>query len=191
MPLTGFPRAEITIVGADGTEKGKVRATLTSDLAVVDDTRLQIEINDEVRRRLPNGAEEAFIVLEPTFYDAFHGIRAHYQLKLRRKGANEQRITASHVTVSGANARVNISSQDYSTNTSINSDEFGRLRAALIDAVQDPSQSMDLVNLTHALEQEAGKPGFGATYQKFIGAAGDHMKIIGPFLPMLAQLFHH
>jgi hypothetical protein len=185
-----FPKSEIKIVSSTGDIRGTTKAVVTADLAVIDDEKAIISPDDEIRRTLPNGQEETFRVVDPVFYEAMHGIPAHYQVKIVRKGTFAPRTGGNYnVHVSGENARVNIGSLDQSNNVVTTSSTFNQLRDAITTEGLDAKASDDLLKLIAQMEKEQSKPGFGSAYQKFIAAAGDHMKIIGPFIPLLAKFF--
>jgi len=190
--MQGFPRSDISIVAPGGVERAKTRAVMTGELAVIDDVRIVVEPGDEIRRTLPNGREEVFAVSEATYYDAMPGgaIPAHYQVKYRRKGEFAPN-TGGHYTVnvSGANARVNINSQDNSINTVSSGNIFQDMRQALSGADIGFVDRAILNDLIDRMEEEQRKPGFGDAYQKFIAAVGAHVNIVAPFLPYLAKLF--
>jgi hypothetical protein len=91
------------------------------------------------------------------------------------------------VHVTGSNSRVNIASTDRSTNVVVEGDVFGNLTAALRKNVRE---SPELDRLIAAIEEMRAKqktPGFAAAYQKFVSISADHLGIIAPFLPALAN----
>ncbi len=79
---------------------------------------LLIEPDDLVRRRMSNGAEETFLVVDPGFHEKAHGIPASYQMKVRKLGLPEVARAVQHLTVhmNGHGARFNNHSADHSTN---------------------------------------------------------------------------
>ena len=185
-----IPKTDITIVAPTGEVRSKAKAVLSSDLAVVHDGKAVISVGDEIRRILPNGQEEVFDVIDPTFYPGMGHIGPHYQVKIARKGTFAPRTGGNYtVHVTGDNSRVNIASLDQSTNIVTTNNVFQQLRDALASEGEGTKSTSDLLRLITEMEKNKGSSGFGAAYQKFIAAAGDHMKIIGPFIPLLAKFF--
>lgn len=188
MAFNDFPKTEIAIIGPQGEERGTTKAILQDDFAMIQDTMVVVEAGDEIRRRLPNGRDEAFSVVDASYSQGLGGIPAHYQLKLQKKGQFAPHTGGNfNVTVNGANARVNIGSQDYSSNTTIDDSTFGDLRKTLDGAGLTQGDKAKLEKLIAAMEAAKGKPGFAEAYQKFIAGVGEHVKIIAPFIPLLSK----
>src|SRR5581483_2781027 len=120
-----FPKSQLQIIAPDGTVRSTETGIMSSKSVTIPNEAAVIHVGDEIRRKLPNGIEEAFEVVDPVYHSHFHGIPAHYQVKIRRKGSFPSG-TGGHytVTVSGANARVNIGSHDHSHNIATNDHVF-------------------------------------------------------------------
>lgn len=185
----GFPKSKFDIVGPEGELRGSTSAIHTGELIVVSDPSLVILPGDEMRRGLPNGTDETFEVVDPQFYEKMHGIPAHFQVKVRRKGTFAHN-TGGHlnITISGPNARLNLGSTDNSTNIVGDSTVLGDIRTAVNAAVSDPVEQGKLLSAIDQLDQAHGTNGFVAAYKRFMEVAADHMGVIGPFLPALAGL---
>lgn len=188
--LGAFKKSTISIVAPDGQVRSTPKALLTGDVAIIDDASIVIDVGDEVRRLLPNGHEEVFAVVEPTFYDVgIGGIGPHYQVKLRRKGQFPQHTGGNYsITVSGPNARVNIGSQDNSINTVNESTLFEQIAATIREGVGDTQERDRLLTLIEAMQREKKKPGYLSLYQQLVGTAADHLALLTPFLPALTNL---
>lgn len=90
--------------------------------------------------------------------------------------------------LSGQGARLNQGSSDHSVNTVVGESQlFAEIEDALA-GVKDQAARETLVALTREMKAAQGKPGFVATYQKFVTAAADHMTVLTPFLPALTAL---
>ncbi len=189
MPFSGFPKSKIDIVSPDGTVRNSTQAIFGGDVLMVQDTSIVIEPGDEIRRILPNGHEEVFDVLDPRFYDTFHGLRAHYQIKVRKRGSFPKH-TGGHyeVHVSGNNARVNIRSHDSSTNIVNDASVFDKIVSALETTGIEEKQLEALKIAVEEMRKQQGKTGFAAAYQKFIGLTADHIGVVTPFIPALSAM---
>ena len=151
---------------------------------------LLVFTDDEIRRVIPNGSEEAFIVIDPKFFSKMSGIPGHFQIKVRKMGTFPRHQGRYYsISVSGENIRVNLHSTESSTNTVNNSGVFSDLINAIEGRVQDASQKAVLVDGVNEMEKAKGTGGFAAAYSKFIGEAANHIAVITPFLPALSTYF--
>jgi hypothetical protein len=184
-----LPTSVCDIVSSTGNLIATTKAAILPQNIVVFDTSLAISVGDEVRRALPSGQDETFEITDPTFFQEFHGTKAHYQLKYRRKGTFPHGAGGNYTFhVSGNNARLNIDSRDQSINTVVEGDVLGGLETALRDGIQDSEKLSRLVAAVDEMRREQHKPGFVVAYQKFVSICADHLGIVAPFLPALAGL---
>ena len=186
----GFPKSVFQIVGKDGQGKGRVSGVYSSDMIAIDDVSVSLIVGDELRRTLPNGTEEAFDVVDPVFYNRGQMIPAHFQVKIRRKGAFNPGTGGNYtIHLSGNNARVNLHSTDNSSNIVIDNRVFADLRAAINEHVTDDAARASLLRSVDDMDDsKVDKTGFLGAYQRFIASAAEHMTVVAPFLPALAPL---
>lgn len=183
-----FPKSAFDVVAPDGTIRCSIKAVFAGNLIAVDDPSATILVGDELRRRLPNGSEEAFEVTDPKFFEGHGGIRAHYQVHFRRKGTFQKGQGGNYsVHVSGLNARVNIGSHDQSSNVAVEGDIFGTLKAKLESEVTDREALKKLIAAVDEMQRQQGKSEFAGAYQKFVSLTADHIGIVAPFLPALTN----
>jgi hypothetical protein len=185
-----FPQSEVTIVAPDGTVRSAEKGILDSKQVTIQNVKAIINVGDEIRRKLPNGTEEAFEVVDPVYHERFHAIPAHYQVKIRRKGTFPAG-TGGHFTfhLNGPNARVNFASHDQSQNITAGNDAFVKLKGRIESALPDSEERSCLLTLVDDMEKSTGdKPAFTSAYQRFIASAANHMTIIAPFLPTITNL---
>lgn len=88
----------------------------------------------------------------------------------------------------GGNQRNYAASSDNSINVSDSSDVFSQASEAIKAGVNDKDAQDKLLELVKEMKATKDNPGFTKAYQKFIEAAGDHMKVIGPFVGPLTAL---
>ena len=102
----------------------------------------------------------------------------------------EDRPSTVIYQVHGPNARFNVNSVDSSTNvvTQAPAEMFATLREAIAAGVQDETARGQLLESAEAMEAEAGGPGFTSQYARFVALAADHMQVLEPFIPALAQM---
>jgi hypothetical protein len=174
----------------DGRVFDGVKALLTKDIVLIDDTKLPIEEGDAIERTLPSGVVETLVVIEPGFFAGIHGMPAHYQVRVRKGTAPASQHGSIVYNVTGPNARLNIQSADSSTNVvSLAPTElFEQMVTAVRDGVELASDRDVLIDRIRELEAAGAGGAFLSAYQRLIATAADHIAVFGPFLPALGQL---
>jgi hypothetical protein len=189
--LRNFMKDTVALIKPSGERIDGIRAAVTPGKVFIDNGGLPLEEGDTLERALPNGLVERYRVLDRGYFAAFHGQAAHYQAKVEKESAPRPRSTGSIVyNVSGPNARINVHSSDNSTNV-VNvapAQLFKQLVAAIEAGVQADTERKALITRVSALEEGSRSGSFLSAYQQFIAAAANHMTIVAPFLPALAQL---
>lgn len=108
----------ISVLKQNGERVDGLKSSVQSSKIFLEGSDILIEPLDLVHRKLSNGSEETFEVIDPGFHEAFHGIPAGYQMKVRKLGVPEARKAVQHITYNfhGHNARVNQNATDMSVN---------------------------------------------------------------------------
>jgi hypothetical protein len=133
-----------------------------------------------------------------TFDGICEEIRAKYsaeiQLHCHRAAAELKKQQETHVAMNitynltGENPRVNINSTDYSINSTNAGPIFGHLVEAIRTGVPDQGLRDQLIGKTRDLESAvADKHRYLRLYKEFMAVVADHVTVIGPFIPALAQ----
>lgn len=165
MSFSDFMTDTIEVLKQNGERIEGLKASVQSKGIFLDNNRVLIEPRDLITRKMSNGGQETYEVIDPGFHEAFHGIDAHYQMKVRKLGLPEaeQRIQSITINVTGNNARVNHHSTDNSVNyvavDSALQQQVNELRRA-VEALDDQQQRLAALDLVAATEQQlaAGKP---------------------------------
>ena len=183
-----FAEKPIVIVSPDGEEQQTKGFVAGSELVVISDVSVHVDIGYEIRRTLPNGRDEVFNVLDVAYYEeGFKG--KHYQVKIRKAGSQPHRSGGNYYNASGPNARIVINSTDNSTNVVGDAAVFNKLSEA-IKAADMPAADRDLI-LTKITElEEASKRSstdYISAFQKFTEVSFKWSAIIGPYLPALTK----
>jgi len=156
----------VSILKQNGQTFEGIRASVQSDKIFIQGTEPLIEIGDLVRRKMSNGAEETFKVLDPGFHEKFHSIPAGYQMRVAKLGLPEAAKAIQNITynITGHNTRINQNSVDNSTNLVSVNTEAVELVAALrseisrmnlsAEQMKDASELLD----TAETQIQAGKP---------------------------------
>lgn len=115
-----FNRDKVSLIKQDGSRVDEIVSTVSgSNLIVIKGGKQIIDIGDLLVRKLSNGAEETYQVVDPKYYETTPGSTGpHYQLKVKKLGVPEAAAAVQHIVynVSGNNSRVNVGSVDNSTN---------------------------------------------------------------------------
>lgn len=171
------------------TPEGEIRSTstayFTGEVVIIDDMKVDIRVGDELRRQMPNGNDEAWRVDDPKLFET-SVLAPHYQVKVSRPQIHPHHQGGNfNITVSGANARVNINSQDSSTNTVQTNPVFNQARDILANLAVDASQKTAIKAEIDGMEAARTQGTFKEAYDGFMGSASDHMTVFAPILPAL------
>ncbi len=180
----------VSLIKPNGEEIDDIRALVNSKTILIEDENLPIEEGDTILRKLPNGLFEKYQVLDRGFISGMGGISSHYQVKVRKEGSLTEGQKSSYViNLQGNNARVNIHSQDSSTNIISETSEtvFADLRQA-IQTIQNEDEKQAILKKLDELQSANGTPRFIELYRDFMSVASDHIGVISPFIPALSQL---
>lgn len=162
-------------------------AMFVGETIFVGDAKADIRVGDELRRKLPNGNDDVFVVVDPQFYNDEH-FGAHYQVKVRRAGARAPHQGGNFtINVNGANSRANINSTDNSINIASGGllDDVTR---AIEDGVADASARAAMLGSVTEMREAKDKFSLLKAYQSLMSSAGDHITVLTPFLPTLAAM---
>ena len=142
MEFSSLMRDRLTVLKKAGAKIDDVKATVSSDTIIADAAGVLIEPGDLLRRQMSNGTQETFEVLDPGFHEAFHGIPASYQMRVRKLGLPEAERALQSITynLNGPNSRVNQNSIDNSVNSVAVSPDV----LQLIEALRHELTRMDL-----------------------------------------------
>lgn len=172
----------------DGTEIREIQANVQRGKIFIADGTVPLEEGDTLIRQLPNGMTESYIVEDRGYYATIGGIQAHYQTKVRREGTTPGGRSPTVWNVSGANARVNINSQDNSTNiiTITPQNVIAELRKA-IEAKVTGEQKEKLLAKLEEMSEARDRETKLTKYQQFINLAANITTILAPYLRALAS----
>jgi hypothetical protein len=125
MVFSNMLNDNVTLLRKNGDRVDGIKASVQSKKIFINRSDILIETGDLIQRKMSNGGEETYEVIDPGFHEGFGGIEAHYQISHRKLGLPEAKAAVQSITyhISGPNARVNNHSTDNSVNTvNINSD---------------------------------------------------------------------
>lgn len=163
-----FNRDSVDLIKQDGSRFDGVKATVAgSDLIVIRGNKYIVEVGDLLTRKLSNGVEETYQVIDPRYYETTPGSSGpHYQLKVRKLGLPEAKEAVQHIiyNVSGNNTRVNVGSVDNSINVANINDAVGEQIKALRKEIEElelsPADRSEALEVVDAVQEQfsQGKP---------------------------------
>jgi hypothetical protein len=166
MPFKNLLTDTVSLIKQDGTTVDGIKASVQTNNIFIQGQKPLIESGDLIQRKMSNGAEETFEVVDPGFHEKFHGIPAGYQMQVRKLGIPEARSAIQSITynVTGNNARINQNSIDQSVNVvhlpPDVADNLKALRQEIGRLIEDGPQKQEAVEVIDAIEQQfiSGSP---------------------------------
>ncbi|UVM06811.1 hypothetical protein [Pseudomonas laurylsulfatiphila] len=183
MSFADFMTDTITVRKSTGEVIENLKASVQSSEIFLDRSDVLIEPKDLIERKMSNGGMETFDVIDPGFHEAFHGINAHYQMKVKKLGLPEakQRIHSITYNITGHNARINNDSVDNSINTVNIAGEVQEYVAALrqiIESIGDAKQREDASEILDGVESQLALPKPSKTVVSVLLSALPHVASI-------------
>lgn len=183
----------IAVVSQDGSRVENIFASVQKKTIFINDVTVPIVIGDKIERKLPSGQLEVFVITDVHLWPGRGPIRSFYEIEYEREGtqrSHPQRDMLNLHISNSPQARINLHSSDQSLNVSNHQPNaiFTEIRKCLTESLVDSPDLENLLNRVSDMEQSLENGDFKTTYKKFVAAAADHMTILAPFLPGLAQL---
>lgn len=156
----------VSILKKNGNRFDGIKASVQTNKIFISGSTLLIESGDLIQRRMSNGGEETFEVIDPGFHEKFHSIPVSYQMTVKKLGIPEAQKALQNITynITGANARINQNSIDNSTNVvTVNPDAIAyieALRSAIQGAAIGHEERQSAVAVIDAVEGQfqSGRP---------------------------------
>lgn len=166
MPLSELMRDTISLLKQNGESIEGIKASVQAGRVFIQRSDILIEPKDLIRRRMSNGGEETFEVIDPGFHEGLGSISAGYQVIVRKLGIPEAKQAVHHITynISGPNARVNNNSTDNSSNVvNMNPDIHEHITALRAEverislSAQEKHEALEVVDAIEG-QFETGRP---------------------------------
>lgn len=151
--------------------------------------KVKISENDLLTIHNKNGIDETFIVTEPSFYNSFLGISAHYQCKVIRLSEFKKRNSGTrHINIENFQGNNNIINLGNNNHNSVNDSSVFDKIVTCITQNENINNKDAIIAAINEMKTAAGdKKSFLEKYTKFVGLVGMHTAIIQPFLPILSR----
>lgn len=183
MSFEDFMTDTITVRKSTGEVIEDLKASVQSNQIFLDRSDVLVEPGDLVERKMSNGGVETFDVIDPGFHEAFHGIDAHYQMRVKKLGLPEakQRVHSITYNITGHNARINNDSVDNSTNSVSIGGELQEYLTALrqiVGTIDDAKQKKDASEILDGVESQLALPKPSKTVVSVLLSALPHIASI-------------
>lgn len=166
MPILSLLKDNVSLLKKNGDRVDNISASVQSKKIFIQRSDILIETGDLIQRKMSNGGEETYEVIDPGFHERHGSIAAGYQMTHKKLGLPEAEKAVQNITynISGPNARVNNHSTDNSTNVvNINSDvseHIAMLRTEIERLLSDSQEKQEAFEVVDAIEGQftAEKP---------------------------------
>ena len=156
----------VSILKKNGNRKEGISASVQKNKIFIFGSQYLIETGDLIFRKMSNGGEETYEVIDPGFCERVGGIEAHYQMDVKKLGLPEAEKAVKTITINinGNNARINQNSIDNSTNiVNVNPDVLAHidsLRSEINRLNLSLEQKKSAEEIIEAIKNqfESGKP---------------------------------
>lgn len=153
MPLSSLLKDTVSLLKKNGERFDGIKASVQSKQIFINRSNILIETGDLILRRMSNGGEETYEVIDPGFHERHGAIAAGYQISHKKLGLPEADKAIQNVTynINGANSRINNHSIDNSINISnFNPDiveHIAMLRSEIEKIINKPEEKKRLLIL--------------------------------------------
>lgn len=158
MPISSLLKDTVSLLKKNGERVDNIKASVQSKKIFISRSDILIETGDLIQRRMSNGGEETYEVIDPGFHEKHGSIPAGYQMTHKKLGLPEADKAVQNITynLSGANSRVNNHSIDNSVNiTNLNSDveeQISMLRSEIEQALSSAEDKKEAHEIVDAIE---------------------------------------
>ncbi|NGX90047.1 hypothetical protein GW579_23505 [Rahnella sp. Lac-M11] len=166
MSFSSLLKDNISLLKKNGERIDGIKASVQSKKTFINQSDILIETGDLIQRRMSNGGEETYEVIDPGFHERHGSIAAGYQITHKKLGLPEADKAVQNITynISGANSRVNNQSIDNSINiSSLDSDvaeHIAMLRLEIEKLINRPEEKQEAFEVIDAIEGQfsSGNP---------------------------------
>jgi len=157
MPFSSLMTDIVSLIKKDGTKINNIKSSVQDKKIFIDRSDILIESGDLIHRKMSNGAEETYKVIDPGFHEKFHQIPAGYNMKCKKLGVPEakkaiQNITYNNtVNIHGNNQGIAVSGNENQSN--LESSEYNKIFIKLIEEVKN-SNIKDKHEIVENLESQ-------------------------------------
>ena len=137
MPFSELMNDNVSLVKKSGERVDNIQASVQSKKIFIDRSDILIETGDLIQRKMSNGAEETYQVIDPGFHEGLLGIPAGYQMTHKKLGLPEAKRAIQNITVTihGDNR----GNMQIGNDNTMNTSEFNQKFTQLIQEIESSS----------------------------------------------------
>jgi hypothetical protein len=184
--------SEIRLIKPSGDVLGPFKAFVQDSEIYFFEVHHPVSTGDKIVRELPNGMKETYEVENAEYEKGLPpDLPPCYKLHVRKEDDQTRNKTLSSTNifnVKGDFSRVNFQSLDNSVNIQDRPETvFDQARQKLHAGIEDQVLLKELLEHLRLMEDARSQPKWAAAYSNFIEGVANHMTIIAPLLPALAE----
>jgi hypothetical protein len=96
MSFSSLMKDTVSLLKKNGEKTNGIRAGVQKRKIFIDRSDILIETGDLIQRKMSNGGEETYEVIDPGFYERHGGITAHYQMDVKKLVPSEAKKTTQN-----------------------------------------------------------------------------------------------
>ena len=187
--LENFPTEEIEIFDEYGKYIANVKGFFGKEYLTITDVSIPIVEGQYIIRKLPNGVNEKYEIINSKYNKGNEDICDFYKLTLK-KSTIKNKETKTIINNIYNCEKVNVDSIDNSVNIKLNNSEELILNEIkkILDSIQENNKEKK--ELFDEMCKNIGKKTFLEKYQLFIASMADHITVFTPFIPFLRSLIN-
>jgi len=97
MSLSSLMKDTVSLLKKNGEKTDGIKASVQKRKIFIDRSDVLIATGDLIQRKMSNGGEETYEVIDPGFYERHGSITAHYQMDVKKLGLSEAKTITRHV----------------------------------------------------------------------------------------------
>ena len=138
MPFSELMNDNVSLVKKSGERVDNIQASVQVKNIFIDRSDILIETGDLIQRKMSNGAEETYEIIDPGFHEGLFDIPAGYQMTHKKLGLPEAKKAVQNITY---NNSINIHGDNHGStiagnNNTINNSEFNQKFTQLTQEIQ-------------------------------------------------------
>ena len=186
MPFSALMTDIVSLIKKDGTRIDNLKSSVQDKKIFIDRADILIESGDLIHRKMSNGAEVTYKVIDPGFHEGFHSIPAGYDMKCKKLGIPEAKKAIQNITynntinIHGDNQGIAVSGNK---NKIINS-EFDKKFIELIEIIK----TSEIEDKNQIIENLKNKKEDKNEFQSYLGTLLTRGAEVTTLTPVIASL---
>lgn len=99
MSLSSLMKDTVSLLKKNGEKTDGIKASVQKRKIFINRSDVLIETGDLIQRKMSNGGEETYEVIDPGFYERHGGIPAHYQMDVKKIELSEAKKTTQNAEI--------------------------------------------------------------------------------------------